>query len=180
MPDPVNATAISYNRNSSANPSYVVIGDATYGSYNPNEEVGFLYVVVDLATMEVVAHAQAARTSNSTVPSEIAAYAGKAGYFLFFLTSLQSTQHLPQGDLYTFLMGVGAGAGLENVEQIVEQLGTGFIQEYAYVLAGSLDSGDLPGFEVYSVDLNAILPMQFVPYQADGQTLYAPSRRSTP
>ncbi|MEM1055576.1 MAG: hypothetical protein AAGI52_08610 [Bacteroidota bacterium] len=178
MPESINATAISYNRHVSAGASGVVIGDTRVFSPIPTSTEGFFFAVVDLSTLEVVA--QAAPVSNSSVPPEIAPYANKEGYFLFFITQLQSTRNLPQGDLYSFLMNSGAGAALENVEQIVEQIGTGFVLNYAYVLAGSLDSGDLPGFEVYSLDSNAILPMQFVPYDMDGKTMYAPSRHSTP
>lgn len=178
MADPVPATAVSYNPNVSGDPSGVVIGDTQYFSQIPTSTAGFYFVVVDLSTLEVVA--QSAPVSNSTVPPQIAPYANKEGYFLFFMTQYQSTQNLPQGDLYTFLMNTGAGPALENLEQIVSQLGTGFIRTYAYTLAGTLDSNDLPGFEVMSLDTNAILPMQFTPYEVNGQTMYAPSRYTNP
>lgn len=78
------------------------------------------------------------------------------------------------------LMNSGGGATLENMEQVVSQVGTGAFVFYSYILAGTLDSGDLPGFEAGSFHHAVTLPMQFVPIEVGGQTTYAPSRFSTP
>lgn len=175
---PVPATALSGGQAFGAS-SLLVVGEARMPSPFPSPSSGFMFAVVDLSSLEIVAKAAPVGTNNSTVPPEIEAYAGREGFFLFFIAANMVTAYLPQGALYTFLKSTGSGAMLENLEQAVGQLGTGTVGVYSYILAGTLDSGDLPGFEAMSLTDFSTLPMQFVPITVGGQTTYAPSQYST-
>lgn len=180
MADPVPATAYSSLRSGTdyQTPSALVIGTTPVpSSASSSGDQGYWYVIVDLSSLEVVANAFS--NDNSAVPSEIQPYQGKPGYFLFFIANAMGAYNIPQGDLHTFLTATGAGAGLENAEQVIGQLGTGTVALFTYVLAGTTDTGDLPGFEAFSTHAPSILPMQFVPFESNGQTTYAPSRQTT-
>jgi hypothetical protein len=87
---------------------------------------------------------------------------------------MQKTPNIPHGQLAAFLQQVGSGNALARGEQMVDQLGTGCIQLFSYVLAATFTTTDLPGFEIFSPDLSSVLTMQFMPVTVNGQTIYAP------
>jgi hypothetical protein len=152
----------------------LVIGDKGYTPDAKADENFYWFVVVDLSDLNVVA--QAVSTSNTTIPSEIQPYAGKTGFFLYLIANSQISSNIPQGDLYAFLRATGSGALLRRGEQIIEQLGTGSITRFSYILAATLDEKDLPGFETFSTSGYTVLAMQFVPVEIEGKTTYAPVR----
>ena len=119
------------------------------------------YVVVNLQDLSVAAN----ECSNSTteVPQTISAYQGKPGYFLFFIANAARGYSIPQGSLYSFLQNVGSSRQLERLEQSIEQLGTGTILYFTYVLAATTDTADLPGFEMSSQNHYSVLNLQFKP-----------------
>ena len=71
---------------------------------------------------------------------------------------------------------VGSGPQLANGEQAIEQLGTGNLLNFSYILAATFDNNDQVGFEAFSVTDYSVLTMQFMPVQVGGNTIYAPIR----
>ena len=176
MPTPasVPATAISSYRIGPTSPTALAIGSTRlWAKVSTADEERFWFVVVDLSDLSIAANELSA--SNSTVPPSIQAFAGQDGYFLFFLSNAQQTHNLPQGALHAFLTKAGAASELHELEQIVEQMGTGWVNRYSYVLGTTMDTGDLPGFEVMSTQGYSTLVMQFVPVTIGTATTYAPA-----
>jgi len=142
--------------------------------YQKYDDPWYWFVVVSLEDLSIVANE--CSTSATDVPQSIAAYQGKTGYFLFFIANAARGYTIPQGTLYTFIRNVGGGRQLERLEQSIEQLGTGTITFFSYVLAATTDTEDLPGFEMSSQNHYSVLNMQFKPIEDEqGQPLgYAP------
>lgn len=132
----------------------------------------YWYTVVDLTNLSVPD--VAVSPANDTVPPNIAKYLGNDQFFLFFSANMQKSPNIPHGALATFLRQVGSGNALARGEQMIDQLGTGNIQLFSYVLAATFSTMDLPGFEVFSDALSSVLTMQFMPITVNGQTMYAP------
>jgi hypothetical protein len=132
----------------------------------------YWYTVVDLTNLNVAD--VAVSTANDTVPANIAKYVGNDQFFLFFAANMQKSSNIPHGQLAAFLQQVGSGNALARGEQMIDQLGTGCIQLFSYVLAATFTTTDLPGFEIFSADLSSVLTMQFMPVTVNGQTIYAP------
>jgi hypothetical protein len=142
------------------------------------DQVCFWFVVVDMTNnLNVVA--TAVGTNNSTVPPAIASLAGNPNLYMFVCANVQRSYNLPHGDLYTFLKKAGSGPGLDRLEQIVTQLGTGSVVFFSYVLGATLADNDGVGFEAWSLNHSAILAMQFMPMVVDGKTVYAPIQQGT-
>jgi hypothetical protein len=172
MPN-IPATAVSSSMSNLG--SMVAVGGNLLNVPNSN---GYWYVVVDLSNdLNVVANEFS--TDNSNPPANIAAMLGNPSYFLFFVAQAQITGLLPQGNLAGFLQKAGAGAQLATLEQTIGQIGTGWLSNFSYVLAATLNDQDLPGFEAASFFEPTILNMQFMPIQVGGQTVYAPVQQST-
>ena len=149
------------------------------GTYVDNSEVFknyetpvYWYVVVDLTSLKVVANVTS--ESNDSVPSEISSYENNSQYFLFFIANSQRGYNIPQGSLYTFLNNIGAGAQLNRGEEMIEQLGTGSIRYFSYILAATMDTTDAGGFEIFSYTHPMILTMYFLPITVNDSTIYAP------
>jgi hypothetical protein len=144
--------------------------------YPPNNGDGskpfYWYTVVSLTDLSVPD--QAVSNSNDTVPANIAKYLNNPDYFLFFASNAQGSSNIPHGQLWDFLKQVGSGPALQRGEQMIDQLGTGNIVHFSYVLAATFNTNDLPGFEIFSPDVSAILTMQFMPVTVNGKTYYAP------
>lgn len=153
--------------------SELAIGDQTY---QPSGQEGgssfFWLVVVDLNNLNVVANEVS--TDGSTVPSDIAQYAGNPQYFLYAISNSAWAGVAPSGDLYALLQKVGAGTGLAYLEQVYAQIGTGYLSTFSYILAATMDTSDAPGFEAVSFSELQLLTMGFLPIEVDGQTTYAP------
>ena len=132
----------------------------------------YWYVVVDLTTLKVVANVTS--ESNDSVPTEISSYENNSQYFLFFIANSQRGYNVPQGSLYTFLNDIGAGQQLARGEEMIEQLGTGSIRYFSYILAATMDTTDAGGFEIFSYTHPMILTMYFLPVTYNEKTTYAP------
>jgi hypothetical protein len=137
----------------------------------------YWWTVVNLNDLSVPD--QAVSTANDSVPPNIAKYLDNSDYFLFFAANAQRSGNFPHGPLAAFLKSVGSGPALARGEQMIDQLGTGSIQNFSYVLAATFNTGDLPGFELFSPDLGTILTMQFMPVTRDGKTFYVPIQLGT-
>jgi hypothetical protein len=150
----------------------LVIGDqwVKASMYEKYDDPWYWFVVVNLQDLSVAANE--CSTSSTQVPTAIVPYQGKAGYFLFLMTNVVRGFNIPQGDLFAFIRSVGGGRQLERMEQMIEQLGTGMITQFSYLLAATTDTEDLPGFELSSTAENSILTMQFKPVEdTQGQFL---------
>jgi len=143
------------------------------GTYNVPS---YWFVAVDLTDLSIYQNIVSQDPNN--VPPAIQALLGNTQYFLFFIANYQSTPNIVQGSLYTFLQAVGAGGELARGEQMIEQLGTGMIRYFSYVLAATCDDTDMPGFEIFNDADYAVLTMQFMPVTVNGQTIYAPVQTS--
>jgi hypothetical protein len=136
----------------------------------------YWFVAVDLTDLSIYQNVVSSDPNN--VPAAIQALLGNTRYFLFFIANYQFSPNIVQGSLYTFLQAVGAGPQLARGEQMIEQLGTGMIRYFSYVLAATCDDTDMPGFEVFNDADYAVLTMQFMPVTVNGQTVYAPVQTS--
>jgi hypothetical protein len=157
--------------------SSLAIGNNYYPPKADGSSSFYWFTVVNLNDLSVpdVAIMQ----NTTTVPANIAKYLGNSQFFLFFAANCQMGYNAPAGDLYNFLKQVGSGPQLDRGEQMIEQLGTGSITNFSYALAATFTTEDLPGFEVFSPDVSAILTMQFMPITVNGQTVYAPIQAGT-
>jgi hypothetical protein len=152
--------------------SSLAIGNTFYPPKADLSTSFYWYTVVDLTNLSVPD--VAVSTANDTVPANIAKYLGNSQYFLFFAANMQRSSNIPHGALATFLQQVGSGNALARAEQMINQLGTGNIQLFSYILAATFTTGDLPGFELFSAELSTVLTMQFMPVTVDGKIIYAP------
>ena len=108
------------------------------------------------------------------VPSDVQQYVNNPQYFLFCISNCQTGAQIPYGAFYTFLQQVGGGPQLARLEQVYNQLTSGIIHNYSYILAATMDTTDYPGFEALSFTDATVLAMQFMPVTVSGQTIYAP------
>jgi hypothetical protein len=154
--------------------STIVIGQNYVPYSGPSNAPFYWYVAVDLTDLSIYQNV----TSNDpeNVPPAIQALLGNTQYFLFFVANWQSSPNLPTGNLYQFLQQVGSGPQLAAGEQAIEQLGTGNLLNFSYILAATCDDNDQPGFEAFSVTDFSVMTMQFMPVQVGGNTIYAPIR----
>lgn len=152
--------------------STLAIGSNFYPPKADLSQSFYWYTVVDLSNLNVPD--VAVSPANDTVPANIAKYLGNPQFFLFFASNMQKSSNIPHGALWTFLKQVGSGSALARGEQMINQLGTGNIQLFSYVLAATFSTEDLPGFEMFSPDVSSVLTMQFMPITVNGKTTYAP------
>ncbi len=168
------ATALSRFPNTYPNTVLAIGNSAYYPQIGTNFDLPiFWYVIVDLQdNLNVVVNVTS--QDNTTLPPQVTPYVNNPRYFLFFIGNSQPTYNLPQGTLYSTLLSIGSDTGLQVLEQIAEQIGTGAILNFSYVLGATLDTNDGGGFEAYGTSNYSVLTMQFMPVTVDGQTIYAP------
>lgn len=157
--------------------SQLGIGKKFYPPQGDGSKGFYWYTVVSLNDLSVPD--VAVSPSNDTVPANIAKYLGNSDFFLFFASNAEGSSNIPHGQLWDFLKQVGSGPALQRGEQMIDQLGTGNIVHFSYILAATFSTADLPGFEIFSPDVSAILTMQFMPFTINGQTRYAPIQVGT-
>jgi hypothetical protein len=153
------------------------IGKNYYAPTGDGSKAFYWYTVVNLTDLSVPD--VAVSNSNDTVPANIAKYLDNPNFFLFFASNGQISSNIPHGQLWDFLKQVGSGPALQRGEQMIEQLGTGNIAHFSYILAATFNTSDLPGFEIFTPDVSPILTMQFMPITINGQTHYAPIQVGT-
>lgn len=145
---------------------------ANYVPFNPPQNAAcYWLVVVDLTNLSVVLNTT---TNSVTVPPAIQQYVGNPRYFLFCISNVEMGYNYPHGPFYAFLQQVGSGPQLARAEQIISQLGTATIANLSYILAATMDTNDLPGYEVFSSTGPVLFAMQFMPVNVGGQITYAP------
>jgi hypothetical protein len=143
-----------------------------WSNLNVNNNTPFWWlVVVDLTNLNVVANVIA---DGVNVPSAVQPYVNNPQYFVFCISNCQTGAQIPYGAFYSFLQQVGGGPELARLEQVYNQLSSGIIANYSYVLAASMDTTDYPGFETLSFAEPTVLAMQFQPITVGGNTTYAP------
>jgi hypothetical protein len=145
----------------------------------PQGGMGFWYVVLSLTDLSVVVNEFDNTWTGpaNAVPAALKPYVGNSNYFLIFVTHVCTVASVPQGDLYTMLMDVGAGpVALPSAEQLFATLGSENVRSFSYALAATLDTGDDKGIEDVSFNGRAILNFQFMPVIVEGQTKYVPIR----
>lgn len=138
----------------------------------------FWFVVLDLTNPSGKALCEIEWKSNTTVPQEVVALSEKDNTLLCFSFINVFANHMPAGDLYQFLIQVGAGRQLRRIEQIVEQSGSNFLDVASYQLVATLDSNDEPGFEDLNWTNNAILTCELMPVEVAGHVVYSPVQLS--
>jgi hypothetical protein len=136
-----------------------------------NDDYFWWLVVVDLTNLNVVANVLG---DGVNVPSGVQQYVNNPQYFLFCISNCEQGFQIPYGAFYTFLQQVGGGQQLARLEQVYNQLKSGVIHYYSYILAATMDTSDYPGFEALSFTNATVLAMQFMPVTVGGQTTYAP------
>lgn len=152
------------------------IGDKGYVPQPADAKNAYWFVVVDLESLDVVANEIS--KADDSVPASVNQYADNPKYLLIVATSGLRSDRVPQGALYTFLKSAGSGPKLEAAEQISEQLGTGTIGNFCYILAATLDPEDLPGFEEFSYTNMRVMTFALMPVTVDGTTTYTPVQLS--
>jgi hypothetical protein len=116
-------------------------------------------------------------TSNTLVPSGIDTYMSNPGLLFGVVTQNLSTLHVPQGALYTYLAGYGAGRALQMLEQITVTMNCGYFGSMSYALIGQGGprGGPLPpppSYETSSLYNAALIEMSLMP-QMNGQPPYS-------
>lgn len=153
----------------------IVIGTGE-GSFVPlpsgAQANSYWFVVVQSSDLAVVANVVS--TSNDTVPADVEKFAGSDDHILLVATWALQLNNVPTGDLYTFLKNTGAGAEMDRLDQVYEQLGTGDFGAACYALAATLNDQDSPGIEASSLFNGLVLTAQFMPVEVDGVTTYTP------
>jgi hypothetical protein len=109
-------------------------------------------------------------SSNHTVPAGLDAYMSNPAYIFAVVTQFLSTLHVPQGDLYTYLVAHGAGRELQRLEQMNTSLGCGSISRMSYLLTGQ--GGASIGYELGSSRTPVMLLMSLMPLPS-GQPPYS-------
>jgi hypothetical protein len=109
-------------------------------------------------------------SSNTAVPNGLDAYMSNPAYIFAVVTQYLSTLHVPQGDLYTYLVKHGAGRELQRLEQINTSLGCGSISRMSYLLTAQ--GGNTFGYEQSSTRQPVMLLMSFMP-RPDGTPPYS-------
>lgn len=152
-----------------------------FGSNNvtaPNEQGCYLAAIVDRTNLNVV------QTiwfwDNSDLQAAFNPYLGNAQYLMFLTTWGATTDNMPVGDFYNFLVSVGAGAQLQNLEQMYGALNCGFWSEFCYTLVTTMDT-DTPGYEfsAYQNTVNGMVNcLTLMPVPVSGGVLWTPVANS--
>lgn len=74
--------------------------------------------------------------NNTSVPADLDSYMSNPQYIFAIVTQYLSTLHVPQGELYNYLVKYGAGRQLQRLEQINSTLGCGYYGRVNYLLTG--------------------------------------------
>lgn len=116
-------------------------------------------------------------TSNNMVPPQVTPYIEGSKYIMILTTMGLSTQNLPQGAFYDFLIESGAGAALKRIEQIFEALNCGTWGQAGYTFVTVLDKDpSTSGFDFSDIYEYALVStLQFIPFQIGPNVLYSPA-----
>lgn len=170
---PMLAYTIYGNLNSSSAP-YIVVGQGPSKKYlkpdTPLDDSYWFCILDANDPTNKVKEFVVPGSSNSTVPNGLDAFLSNPGFIFALVTQNLSTLHVPQGDLYTYLVQHGAGRELQRLEQINTSLGCGSISRMSYLLTGQ--GGSSFGYELGSTRHPVLLLMSFMP-KPDGKPPYS-------
>jgi hypothetical protein len=152
----------------------LAIGKQQYYSGTGSTPNTYWVVVVDLTNLNVVVNE--VYTDNAQVPVAVRPYIDNPQYLLIVSTLALLSGHIPQGDFYNLLRRAGAGPMLSRAEQIMEQIGTGYISSVSYILAATLNPADDKGFEELSFTSYTVMTFALMPVTVQGSTIYVPIR----
>lgn len=113
--------------------------------------------------------------NNTSVPADVDAYMTQSQYIFAITTQFLSLLHIPQGELFDYLVQYGAGRALRRIEQLNSSLGCGSIGRPNYILTGECGPrGALspPSYELGSVHEVVYLTMSLMP-MPNGQPPYS-------
>jgi hypothetical protein len=129
-------------------------------------------VVVDRSNLNVVLNFTF--SDNSNVPPQLAAYQNNPKFMLILSTMQLSSTNLPVGNFYNFLVGQGAGAELQRIEQIYAALNCGTWGNLGYTLVTVFDNSAGYDYSTYNQDA-IVSTLQLIPLQVGTGVLYTPS-----
>lgn len=116
-------------------------------------------------------------SNNTSVPPDLDSYMSNPQYIFAIVTQYLSTLHVPQGNLYNYLVKYGAGRELQRLEQINSVLGCGTYGRVNYLLTGTCGprgggNPSPPSYELGSTSVPLLLLMSLMP-MPNGQPPYA-------
>lgn len=154
--------------------AYITVGNERLRTGNITHNTYWL-VTWDRRDLKVVGNESF--QSNSEIPASAKPYVGNPDYFFALVTFNISGTNLPTGEFFDFLVKAGAGTALTNMEQIFEQIGTASLNWPSYILVTTMEPGVGDGLEAVSYQGGgAVLALQLVPVEYEGETLYTPAR----
>ena len=177
------------------NTGEAVISVAKQQYSSGNQKSGIQYWVLDRynpTAAPLYSHFQEATGAMDQVPSGLDTYVDD-DYIIIVCTQGLFVTQVPQGNLYQFLVKIGAGSQLEMLEQVNTYYACGFTGKISYTLITTPCTSDI-GLEfglipqaVYTYDDSrqakeygaetypgALLVAQLVPTQFDNKTIYTP------
>jgi len=144
---------------------------------NPQDDSYWIVILDSMNPKNKVKEWVVPGSSNSSVPADLDSYMSNPQYIFAVATQYLSTLHVPQGDLYDYLVNYGAGRELQRLEQINTVLSCGSISRMNYVLtgAGGPRGGGNPAPPTYEVGSSsgAVLFLKSLMPLPDGQPPYA-------
>lgn len=128
-------------------------------------------VVVDRTDLTIVQNFTF--SDSSDVPPALVPYQDNSQYMMILTSNQLISYNLPTGDFYNFLVSVGAGPALQNLEQIYTALGSGYWTTMAYTLVAVFDSS--AGYEYSDYQNNVVVnTLTLIPVQVGSGVLYTP------
>ncbi|MEP6674786.1 MAG: hypothetical protein ABJA78_06515 [Ferruginibacter sp.] len=110
---------------------------------------------------------------NDTVPAALQPFSGNSKYIMVLTTQTLTSDNLPTGAFYSFLVGEGAGSKLNSLEQVYEAFNCGTWGWMGYTLVSVMDGTN--SYEFSDIVPNSqLITLQLMPLQIGNQTLYTP------
>ena len=144
---------------------------------NPQDDSYWIVIIDGMNPKNKVKEWVVPGSNNTSVPADLDGYMSNPQYIFAIATQYLSTLHVPQGDLYDYLVKYGAGRELQRLEQINTVLSCGSISRLNYVLTGmgGPRGGGNPAPPTYEMGSSsgAVLFLKSLMPLPDGQPPYA-------
>jgi len=152
-------------------------GMAQFGPESAQDD-SYWWLILDAMTpTKMVAQFLVPGLENTTIPNGLDAYMSSTEYLFAVVTQNLSTLHVPQGELYDYMVQYGAGEELQRLEQINTTLSCGTFSSVSYVLTGQCGSSGQnpppPAYELGSIYYPVVLTMSLMPDPVTGQGPYS-------
>lgn len=108
-----------------------------FAPQNPQDNTYWIAILDANKPQTLVKDFQIPGSSNTTVPAGLDAYFSNPQYIYVVTTQALTTNNVPQGDWYDYLVKYGAGRELQKLEQTNTTMGCGALSTVGYVLVGS-------------------------------------------